>query len=152
MPSYELEAPGQPSQAERIEYALRHHPVFREASVKEGLISAEKLQQYKAKDERRASRDAVVASRSSEATSSSRKVESERDGQSISNNASELQPPRRLQNVTSRPSSLTLSNTPPNASNSSNPSQSSGGSDDAINVTNSKHRRGTMSGKVRSRL
>ncbi|TCD68643.1 hypothetical protein EIP91_010298 [Steccherinum ochraceum] len=46
-PDYELTAPGQPSHLERIEYALKHHPIFREASVKEGLISPSKLLEYK---------------------------------------------------------------------------------------------------------
>ncbi|KAH8092516.1 NUDIX hydrolase domain-like protein [Cristinia sonorae] len=37
-PEYELTAPGQPSNLERIEYALKNHAVFREASVREGLV------------------------------------------------------------------------------------------------------------------
>lgn len=53
MPSYELEVPGQPSHAQRIEHSLKHHPVFREASLKEGLISAKKLSGYEVLDDPR---------------------------------------------------------------------------------------------------
>ncbi|EMD40315.1 hypothetical protein CERSUDRAFT_110918 [Gelatoporia subvermispora B] len=36
-PDYELNAPGQPSLPERLAYALRNHPVLREAALKEGI-------------------------------------------------------------------------------------------------------------------